>query len=438
MNRDWTDFKGLNGNIAGAREAFENACETLYRKMNPDKHVSQMKVSVGDGGIDIFIGEFGKEPITVIQCKFFLESFDNSQKSQIRKSFDTAIKSDKYELKEWILCIPRVIDIDENSWWFKWKHKTIAEHSKQVDFIKITTGNELIDLFKANDLYNQTFKIDDSIKINEIHKALIPKKIEILKDVSPHIVLFNNYSKKNEAYYFERNIDSEFINSLKLNNLWVFGGSGFGKTALVNRNLTNNEIDYCYCDLSPITITSSEDVLEEILCKIEDKFAKERNVVEKNKIKQISQILCNSGTTKITIVIDELSVNDNSILKNIANDLLHLVTHFCNISENEDMKFVVSTISNPKDIVENKSKASEHFQYLNCDDWNNYIDGLFEILNSSLGINLSEKFKIKILDSSQNSPRILKSIFRKILSLNDLSDASIEIAIKSTISELVC
>ena len=267
---------------------------------------------------------------------------------------------------------------------------------------------------------------------------MIPKKFEFSKEINPQIILFNNYSKKNEAYYFERNIDSEFINSLKLNNLWVFGGSGFGKTALVNRNLTNNEIDYCYCDLSPINITSSEDVLEEILCKIEDKFVKERNADEQNKIKQISQILCNAGKKKITIVIDELSVGENLILKNIANDLLHLVTHFCNISENEDMKFVVSTISNPKDIVENKSKASEHFQYLNCDDWKNHIDGLFDVLNSSLGVNLSEEIKTKILDSSQNSPRVLKSIFRKILSLNDLSDTSIEIAIKSTISELVC
>ena len=96
MNRNWVDFKGLHSNIAGAREAFEDACESLYRKINHDKHVSQVKVKMGDGGIDIFIGELGVEPITVIQCKFFLESFDNSQKSQIRDSFNTAISSKKY------------------------------------------------------------------------------------------------------------------------------------------------------------------------------------------------------------------------------------------------------------------------------------------------------------------------------------------------------
>jgi hypothetical protein len=301
MNRDWIDFKSIHSNIAGAREAFEDACESLYRKMNPGKHVSQMKVKVGDGGIDIFIGEFGIEPITVIQCKFFLDSFEDSQKSQIRDSFDTAINSDKYTLKEWILCIPRIIDIDENSWWFKWKHKKVVEHSKKASFIKLTNGNELIDLLKSNDLYNQVFKIEDSLKIAKIYNAVVPKNIEIPKETNPKIVLFNNYSKQCESFYFEREIDTEFINSLSINNIWVFGNSGIGKTVLVNRNLIKNDIDYCFCDLSPVNITNSEQVLEEILCKVEEKFDLERNSCISNKIKQITKLLCDAGKKKIII-----------------------------------------------------------------------------------------------------------------------------------------
>jgi hypothetical protein len=437
MNRDWTDFKSLHSNISGAREAFENACETLFRKVYVGQTVNQVKVKLGDGGIDVFIGEIGIAPITVIQCKFFLESFDESQKAQIRESFKTAIESEKYELKEWILCIPRILDIDQIKWWTRWKDKAIKENSKAEAFISLKNGNELIDLFKSYDLYNQIFEIDNAKKIDEIHKALIPIKTEFPKNVNPQIVLFNNYSSKSETYYLERNIDNQFINYLNLNNLWVFGNSGYGKTALLNRNLTKNDIEYCYCDLSPISIKNSDDVLEEILCRIEDKFDVERNNSEKNIIKQITEILCNVGAKKITIVIDELSVNENSILKNIANDLLNLVTHFCNKSEQEDMKFVVSTISNPKDIIENKSKATEHFQYLNCDDWSNDIDKLFEILNITLNLNLSDEIKTKILSASQDSPRILKSIFRKILSMNDLSNLAIENAIKITTSELV-
>ena len=52
MSRDWFDFKALHSNFAGAREAFENACETLFRKIHQGRNVQQVKVKQGDGGID--------------------------------------------------------------------------------------------------------------------------------------------------------------------------------------------------------------------------------------------------------------------------------------------------------------------------------------------------------------------------------------------------
>ncbi len=436
MNRDWTDFKSLHGNIAGAREAFEDACETLFKKKHKDQHVSQVKVKQGDGGIDIFIGELGVEPITVIQCKFFLESFEASQHSQIRESFNTAISSEKYELKEWILCIPRVIDIDENAWWFKWKHKKLTEHTKNKGFIKLINGNELIDLLKELDLYNQVFKLDDSIKIDEIHKQLVPVTIDPPKDIKPSTVLFNNYSEKNEPFYLNRNSDSEFNKSLEISNIWLFGKSGVGKTALINRNLIQNKIQYCFCDLSPITITKEGDVLNEILITIEDKFDLERDDNETNKLKQISQILCKASSSNTIIVIDELSVSDNSILKNIADSFIQLVTHYNNQAGNSELKFVVSTISNPKDIIQNKSKASGYFQYICCDSWEDYSSQLFDILAKALSLELGD-LKSTIIKGSNHSPRTLKNIFQKILIGNDTSEKAVSKAIKLTQSEIV-
>jgi DNA replication protein DnaC len=436
MNRDWTDFKSLHGNIAGAREAFEDACETLYKKKYEDQHVSQVKVKQGDGGIDIFIGELGVEPITVIQCKFFLESFEASQHSQIRESFNTAISSKKYELKEWILCIPRVIDIDENTWWFKWKHKKLKEYTKDKNFIKLTNGSELIDLLKELNLYNQIFKIEDSIKIDEIHRQLVPVKIDLPKNIKPNTVLFNNYSKKNEPFYLNRDSDSEFNNSLEISNIWLFGKSGVGKTALINRNLIQNKIEYCFCDLSPITITKVEDVLNEILLTIEDKFDLERDNSDTNILKQISQVLCKASSSRTIIVIDELSVSDNSTLKNIADSFIQLVTYYSNRTENNELKFVVSTISDPKDIIQNKSKASGYFQYICCDSWDNYSSHLFDILAKALNLKLEDS-KSTIIEESKNSPRTLKNIFQKIVIFNDSSEKSVSKAIKLTQSEIV-
>tara|TARA_R110000764_G_C11023488_1_gene384409 strand:+ start:544 stop:1857 length:1314 start_codon:yes stop_codon:yes gene_type:complete len=436
MNRDWNDFKSLHSNIAGAREAFEDACETLYRKKHKDQHVSQVKVKQGDGGIDIFVGELGVEPITVIQCKFFLESFGVTQHSQIRESFNTAIASEKYELKEWILCIPRVIDIDENTWWFKWKHKKLKEHTKNKNFIKLVNGNELIDLFKELDLYKQVFRIEDSIKIDEIHKQLFPLPIDLPKDIKPSTVLFNNYSLKNEPFYLNRDSDTEFNKSLEISNIWLFGKSGVGKTALINRNLIQNKVEYCFCDLSPITIVKVEDVLNEILLTIEEKFDLERNESDTNVLKQISKILCRSSSSTTIIVIDELSVSDNTTLKNIADSFIQLVTHYNNQAENNTLKFVVSTISDPKNIIQNKSKASGYFQYICCDSWDNYSSHLFDILAKALNLELEDS-KLTIIEESKNSPRTLKNIFQKLVIFNDTSKKSISRAIKLTQAEIV-
>jgi len=436
MNRNWTDFKSLHGNIAGAREAFEDACESLFRRKYKGLHVSQVRVQHGDGGIDIFVGELGIEPITVIQCKFFLDEFGDSQKAQIRKSFKTANNSDKYELKKWILCIPRVIDIDENAWWFKWKHKQLIKYSKSKDFIEIVNGNELIDLHKELDMYNQVFKIDDKIKIDEIHNAVVQKKIDIPKEITPSLVLFNNYTIKNEQFYIERKCDVHFKESLDLNNIWLFGKSGTGKTALINRNLIQDKIEYCFCDLSPITVKNSYDVLNEILINIEDKFSLERNKTEPNILKQISQILCNCDSIKTAIVIDELSVSEHTILEDIANQIIQLVTHYNNQNKSNGLRFIVSTISDPKLIVHNKSKASGHFQYISCDSWKEYLTKLFDLLINALSLDIEEE-KSTIINKSKNSPRILKNIIKKILISNDTSKISISKAIKMSIEEIV-
>lgn len=422
--------------MAGAREAFESACETLFRKVHSDLHVSQVRVNLGDGGIDIFIGEFGNEPITVIQCKFFLNSFEASQQAQIRGSFDTAVNSNDYELKEWILCIPRVIDIEENSWWFKWKKKKLTEHSKRNAFIQLKNGNELIDLLKKHDLYNQVFKMADSLKIEEIHDAIVPKKIDVPSGIQPNTVLFNNYSEKSEPFYLERNNDIEFNESLKINNIWIFGKSGVGKTALINRNLIKNEKEYCFCDLSPVSITKVEDVLEGVLCEVEDKFSIDRNLDETNMLKQISQVLCQCDSSETVIVIDELSVDNDLVLKEVADNLLRLVTHFNNSSNKDKLKFIVSTISDPKDIVQNRSKACSHFHYICCDSWEGYSCQLFDIICESLSLDL-KLCKALIVEKADGSPRVLKAIIRKIIVCDDTREESIHKAINVTLEEFV-
>lgn len=436
MDRDWNDFKALKKNISGAREAFEVACQQLFRKVYPDEHNAKMKISKGDGGIDIFIGEYGKEPIIVIQCKFFLENFGASQKQQIKKSFKTAIESSDFEVKEWILCLPYVFNQKENKWFFEWKNQEITRLKKEKNFIQLNDGDELITLMKEHKVYNSIFEIQDSENIQKIVDYLIPARRETSISSDVKTLLFNNYTDKCRDFYQERNIDRSFQDNLKLNNIWVFGESGKGKTAFLNRNVIFNKLLFCYCDLSPISIESANQVVEEIILNIEQKFELSRNPQENNLIKQLTELLSGNCYKDLVIVIDELSVFDNKIMKDIVEKLTQLVIFFNNKIPDGNLKFIISTIHNPQHSSTNYSKASEYFQFISCDDWNNDLSKLFDLINTNLDLVLAP-YKDEVITAANNSPRVLKSIFRKVILLDNINTESISNTIKIVKSEIV-
>ncbi len=200
MVRDWQRFIELHSNLPGARDAFEKACETLFREHYPDKNVQIVEVKHGDGGIDIFVGNYPTEPITVIQCKFFINELQASQHSQINKSFIKAKNATKYVCKDWILAISKTFNSDEHEWWGRWKAKKEIEFSLDKNFIKLKAGNQLIDLLKKYHLYNQVFKINELIQINNIDKN-VNELLEI------HYTPKKDYNIINEIF------DFIFINS---------------------------------------------------------------------------------------------------------------------------------------------------------------------------------------------------------------------------------
>jgi uncharacterized protein YjbI with pentapeptide repeats len=172
MERDWQDYKALYGNVAGARSAFEKTCRRLFKAKFHPRNVQTIRVKQGDGGIDVFVGDLGEEPISVFQCKFFIEDFSDSQKAQIKKSFETAINSKKYKMLDWNLCIPRELDIDSQAWWTKWK--TSMETQYKIP-IKLYNGDDLIDELKAYKLYDEEFKMEDKLQLDRIEKAVTAK-----------------------------------------------------------------------------------------------------------------------------------------------------------------------------------------------------------------------------------------------------------------------
>lgn len=244
MNKDW--FLLIEKyDFAGARNKFESICESLFKQIYPDKYVKTVRANPGDEGIDVLIGEIGMEPIDVIQCKFFPNSFDQSQKTQIKKSFNTALDSNKFEIKSWSLCLVNVFDIDQHIWWNKWKNDEIIKRGLGKNFINLKDGNDLIDLLKHHNLYTTSFELENSLKINDIHDVVFKGKKnfdlkKILQNASYSLFQVKNYLEKNKKSHIIRKETKQIYNWIvsdlkwdKKNILLLNGEKGIGKSTIL-------------------------------------------------------------------------------------------------------------------------------------------------------------------------------------------------------------
>ncbi|WP_148510036.1 hypothetical protein [Hungatella hathewayi] len=156
MERDFRYLKEQHGE-AGARDLFEKICtELLQARYGNDAH--NIRVSHGDGGIDILVGDLTK-PIDNYQCKYFINGVGKSQKDQIRKSFKRAIETDVYKMNKWVLCVPCNFTVQEMAWWNKWREE---QYNKYKIKIELCDGGYLITQLKKYSIYEKAF--DDDIR----------------------------------------------------------------------------------------------------------------------------------------------------------------------------------------------------------------------------------------------------------------------------------
>ncbi|MEO9513454.1 MAG: ABC-three component system protein [Flavobacteriaceae bacterium] len=187
MARDFNYLLKKHGK-EGARQVFENSCAKVFKEEFENSY--PVECNPGDEGIDVFVGDFS-DKIDVYQCKCFFYEIGDSQKKQINKSFNTAIKSKEYQLKKWVLCLPKALTIDEVKWWSNWKKKREASHKIEIHLMDSIS---LLLLIKKHNLHLELFDEDELIILNEILEHLENKKqsLKEIFDVPPEM----NFSDK--------------------------------------------------------------------------------------------------------------------------------------------------------------------------------------------------------------------------------------------------
>lgn len=274
--------------------------------------------------------------------------------------------------------------------------------------------------------------VDTNEKITAIYKYLgngesKSVKINTSRPKSPlKSVLFNNYSKDVDEFYLVRDIDAAFVANLESANLWIYGSSGIGKTALINRNLIKSSVEYIYCDFSPIDISCSDDILNEIISNTIEKYNLEFTGQSSNLIKDVSNLLSAIKKNNIVIVIDELSIRDPMMLRNITEQLIKLINFHCNKLGENQIRFVASTINKPIFDESYAGKLLEHFEIIEVTNWNDDLKDLLILLDSHLEIIINDSIKSIILTNSKSSPRLLKKILRKLHTLDTINERNVE------------
>lgn len=197
MERDWTYLKDKYG-LVGARDKFEDACLSIFKSINEDTH--SIKVSKGDGGIDIYQGSLNNNSLVIYQCKYFLENLNSSRISQIQESLIQAITHNKYKLNKWYVCLPKVLSLDEVLLFDKMKERVCSQCNFDINNIKYIAGDELIDYAKKKNVYNKIFDINEALKIDEIHEKIMMDK----KTVSIDLTSFSLPSMSNINEYISK------------------------------------------------------------------------------------------------------------------------------------------------------------------------------------------------------------------------------------------
>lgn len=451
MEFGWRDYTASKGGESGARAAFELDCKMLVSKLHPDKHVDTIRANPGDDGVDIYAGSIGQEPVIIYQCKYFLDEFGESQKSQVRDSFKTAITARTYQVKQWYLLLPyHEFDMAQSLWLEQWKKKQCVEYGLDTDFIKVINGNELMHLLKLNNLYETVFNVKHLLQIEETNN--------LVKNISNHLFstppsyssnndrveydinliknIFNiAYNHKYEEYYVEREIDSYLKFYLKYHkNIWIFGESGCGKTTTMTRTLTTESYSFHYCYLtSVISANSVNTIFDEIVSDTIEKFnivISESILKSDNVVKKLVQVLnkVNSIGNRPIIYIDELSFSGEEVFLDFVNSIIALSRNYTESNQGEkEIKFVISTIQNPKNFCSNRAKAFENFQFIEVELWNNNeLELLLNNVTVKLNIHIDKKEINQILNFVKGSPRKLKNIlFAKVTDQNKSFDSII-------------
>ena len=160
---------------AGARDQFQHLITRLVQLEHPS--ASTIRVKRGDGGVDTFVGKYGKR-LRVWQAKFFRGDLDDGRRQQIRDSFEAARLNKRFKVASWTLAIASDLSQYDQEWFDKWRDR------QKVD-IEVWPETEILRRVhqrEAESVRVELFDEDVHVRLKAIYELLFDKRGAIAWD----------------------------------------------------------------------------------------------------------------------------------------------------------------------------------------------------------------------------------------------------------------
>nr|WP_303903536.1 hypothetical protein [Thiohalomonas denitrificans] len=254
-------------------------------------------------------------------------------------------------------------------------------------------------------------------------------------------VLFDVYQPGYETYYVKRSIDDEFARAKDIFHLWVFGPSGCGKTCLIRRNLVRLDSEYIFISLANYYDSSAEEwlaaVIEELFAEANRASPPERSLPYL--MDNAAKLLCTEyEKRRVYIHIEEIPVRSAELLTQFAKLVSAFLVHYATKAQNENVKFVFSSIDFPYSDLDNfHNKVHERLRVMPMTIWSeDAIKRLVIMISEELKLALSEIQQKTIKDFAQGSPRFVKKLFRNLLARQFPIEEQFDTILRETEQEL--
>ena len=260
------------------------------------------------------------------------------------------------------------------------------------------------------------------------------------KALSPSDVLFSAYEIRLEPFYLQRQMDRDLQQLGAYTNIWLSGPPGVGKTCALKRyaiqtDANSYHICLAQCGPNPSRERLAREIYES-LAKSDLKIISDETVFG-----AIVRLLTGNGDGSICIYIDEVGASNEhgECASTLLALLVDLQAAYQQASQGR-LQFVVSSLQRPNiSKFLQRGKLLEFFSFLDCEIWSSTSLGdLMAIIDDQLNVEKATGVACsRIVESTNGTPRFLKSLVRKIRFESAETDFDFDAAVRDVSEQII-